>query len=348
MPVAKIWSANLPNGMRSRRIGIQDLSFRGFSVTLTKPKRGSRLQPDPAKRPNVVRAVFSMFAATLCIACGGGADAAIGPPPPSAPFTIDVRILSEMTPSQRDIVRAAVTRWTRALSKSLGEFRFKSPADDCFRGQPAMDETHHTQIVFVTVGEIDGFNGGLAGTRACAMSARDTLPLLTHIQLDRVDLDGMERRGILLGVMTHELGHALGFNPLTYGPRKLAEGGTSDPYINGRTARAEFGKHGAWYTGVTVPLENQSGGGPNDPHWRLFVFGDEVMSSAISSGYKSPLSVITLGLFQDMGYTVDFSAADAYEVRPLFGDNRLVPEFTFMNDVSRIPPRAFLTPIVRE
>lgn len=48
-----------------------------------------------------------------------------------------------------------------------------------------------------------------------------------------------------------------------------------------------------------------------------------------------------------MGYTVDFSAADAYEVRPLFGDNRLVPEFTFMNDVFRLAPRAFLTPLVR-
>lgn len=252
-----------------------------------------------------------------------------------------------MTPAHRDVVAAAVSRWTRALSKQFGEFRFNSPADNCFRGQPAMNETHHNPVVFVQVGDIDGLNGTLAGTRACAMSARDTLPILTHIMLDRVDIDRMEQRGIFLGVITHELGHALGFNPLSYGPRNLAGGGTTDPYINGATARSEFAKHGAWYTGVTVPLENQSGAGPNDPHWRLFVFGDEVMSSAMASGYKSPLSAITLGLFQDLGYDVDFSKADAYEVRPLFGDNRLVPEFSLMNDVSPILPRAYLTPLVR-
>ena len=284
----------------------------------------------------------------LCLACGGGApDAAIGPPAPPPPFTIDMRILSEMTPAHRDVVAAAVTRWTRAISKQFGEFRFRGVVDECFRGQPAMDETGHNPVVFLQVGDLDGLNGALAGTRACAMSSKDTLPIVTQIILDRADLDRMEQRGILLGVITHELGHALGFNPLSYGPRNLAEGGTTDPFINGRSARAEFAKHGAWYTGVTVPLENQSGGGPNDPHWRLFVFGDEVMSSAMASGYKSPLSAITLGLFQDLGYTVDFAAADAYEVRPIFGGNRLLPEFSLMNDVARIPPRAFLTPLVR-
>jgi hypothetical protein len=71
------------------------------------------------------------------------------------------------------------------------------------------------------------------------------------------------------------------------------------------------------------------------------------MSSGIASGYTSPLSTITLGLFQDLGYVVDFSAADPYVVRPLFGDNLRVPEFSFVHDLPRLAPPIVLAPIVR-
>ena len=284
---------------------------------------------------------------SLCVACDKGPpDAIIGPPPPTPHLIIEVRYVGPITDAQKAVVTVAVGRWTRALSKNLGEFRFDRPADECFRGQPRLNESHHNPLLFVSVGEIDGRERSLAGTQVCAISSRDTLPVLTHIRLDIADMDAMESRGILLGVITHELGHALGFNPSTYGPKKLTGGGSDDPYFNGPTARAEFAKHGAWYTGLTVPLENQSGSGPNDPHWRLAVFGDEVMASGIASGFTSPLSVITLGLFQDLGYVVDFSVADPYEVRPLFGDNLVVPEFTLVRDVQTISAPIPLTPLV--
>jgi len=72
------------------------------------------------------------------------------------------------------------------------------------------------------------------------------------------------------------------------------------------------------------------------------VFGDEVMSSSIITGYRSPLSVITLGLFEDLGYEVDYTVADSYEVRPLFGDNLMLPEFSLVNDLRSIAPPAVL------
>jgi hypothetical protein len=293
-----------------------------------------------------VRHLLVTFAAVIG-GCDKGPDVVIGPPPPTPHLSVEVRYLGAITDDHKAVVVAAVGRWTRALSKNLGEFRFDRPADDCFRGQPALNESHHNPLVFFSVGDIDGPGRSLAGTQVCGISSRDTLPVLTHIRLDRADLESMESRGILLGVITHELGHALGFIPSTYGPRKLTGGGTEDPYFIGPAARAEFAKHGAWYTGLTVPLENQSNGGPNDPHWRFSVFGDEVMSSGIVTGFTSPLSVITLGLFQDLGYVVDFSVADPYEVRPLFGDNLVVPEFSLMNDLPRFAPPAVLTPVVR-
>src|SRR5882762_5985967 len=141
------------------------------------------------------------------------------------------------------------------------------------------------------------------------------------------------------------MGHALGFNPGTYVTKGLSAGGTGDPVFLGVTARSEFAKHGAWYTGVTVPLENTSSQGPRDPHWRLSVFGDELMVSIVSRGFKSPLSSITLGFFKDIGYNVDFSVADPYEVTPLFPNTRILPEGNLQHDVVTLPPPKFVSPI---
>jgi Leishmanolysin len=282
---------------------------------------------------------------SVCVACG--ADSSVGPSGPPPHLTIDVRYLSPLTAEQQTVVRAAVDKWTRALSKDFGDFRFNYPANACFPGEPQLNENHHNPLIFISVGAIDGAFGSLALSRICAVSGRDTLPIISQIELDRDDIYSMEVQGILQGVITHEIGHALGFTPGTYTPRNLAGGGTTDPYFSGATARAEFAKHGAWYTGTTVPLENRNGNGPNDPHWRYEVFRDELMVGEIAVGLRTPLSTITLGYFQDLGYEVDFSVADSYEVTPLFGDgSRLLPKVNLANDLRTLVPPAVLMPLI--
>jgi hypothetical protein len=282
---------------------------------------------------------------SVCVACGA-ADSTLAPSGPPPHLTLDVRYLSPLTAEQQSVVTAAVNKWTRALSKDFGSFRFNYPANACFPGEPRLDETHHNPLIFISVAAIDGAFGSLALSRICAVSGRDTLPIITQIQLDPADIVSMEVQGILSGVITHELGHALGFTPGTYMPRNLAGGGTADPYFSGASARAEFAKHGAWYTGATVPLEKRSGNGPNDPHWRYDVFYDELMVGEVAVGLRLPLSSITLGYFKDLGYEVDFSVADSFEVVPLFGGNRVAPRFTLANDLRTIVPPTVLMPLV--
>jgi hypothetical protein len=292
---------------------------------------------------NAIPPVLQFAATAVCLACGGS-DKVTGPPPPHT-SQIEVRYTSALTATQQNAVAEAVNKWTRALSKDLGDFKFNTPANQCFPGEPSLNETHHNLLLFISVGEVDGPGHVLAFTEICGMSSRDTLPVMSHINLDRADLDSLEARGELSNVITHEIGHALGFNPQSYTTRGLAGGGTNDPFFQGGSARAEFAKHGAWYTGATVPLEDRSGIGPNDPHWRLLVFGDELMVTGLIRDYKSPLSTITLGFFKDIGYDVDFSVADSYEVVPLFGGDRLVPDGSLRNDfVTRAPP-TFVSPL---
>jgi hypothetical protein len=291
----------------------------------------------------VAQQLALIFLTSVCPGCG--ADNATNP---TGGFTgqIDVRYLSDITPALQTAVSTAAARWTRALSKNLGDFPINLPANTCFHGQPAINETHHNLLLFISVADIDGLHGALALTSVCRLSDRDTLPILSSTIFDRADLDSMDASGTLQGVVLHEMGHALGFEPGTYVTKGLSGGGASDPFFSGATARSEFAKHGAWYTGVTVPLENARGNGPLDPHWRVSVFGDELMISFVGRGLKSPLSSITLGFFQDIGYNVDFSVADPYEVAPFFGGNRVVPESSLRNDFQQLTPPKFVSPQV--
>lgn len=283
---------------------------------------------------------------SVCLACGGS-DSPVEPPL-SRP-QIELRYIPgffTLTAQQQSVVAAAVDKWARAISKDLGTFRLDFPANDCFSGQPRLNETHHNLLLLVSIADIDGPSRNLAYTQVCGVSERDKLPILSHIRIDRADLDSMQARGILPAVITHEIGHALGFNPESYLPKHLAAGGTSDPHFTGAAARSKFAEHGAWYTGVTVPLEDGSGRGPNDPHWRFSVFGDELMVAVASRGFIAPLSVITLGLFADLGYEVDFSLADPYVVAPLFGPTRLLPENSLANDFRILTPPTVVPPLV--
>lgn len=291
-------------------------------------------------KPTVVIA-----ATAVCVACG--ADRVTGPPPAHT-SQIEVRYVTPLSVTQQGLVTAAVSRWSRAVSKDMGDFAFGTPANYCFPGEPPLHGAHHNLLVFISVDNLDGLHRDVAFTEICAMSGRDTLPVIAHISFDAADLDSLEVHGQFASVITHELGHALGFNPQSYVTRGLTAGGATDPVFTGTKARAEFGMHGAWYTAPTVPLEDNNGGrGPNDPHWRLSVFGDELMVSSFLADYKSPLSTITLGFFQDLGYTVDFSVADPYEVVPLFGGDRQIPipDGTLRNDFVVRKPPTFVSPL---
>jgi hypothetical protein len=289
-----------------------------------------------------IKDIYLATLALVAVACGG-ADSAVSPPPPPLHLTIEVRYLAPLTVDEQRIVAAAADKWTHALLTDIGSFQLNSPANECFAGEPTLNELHRNLLLYVSARQVDGVGGVIAFTQVCAQSARDLLPIVSHIRLDRDDLSSVETRGLLSSIVTHEMGHALGFNPQVYTRKGFVSGGTADPYFTGSAARTEFAKRLPSYTGNAVPLEDMGQLGDQSSHWRWSVFGDELMIGPLLPGYTYPLSSVTLGLFKDIGYDVDMSKADPYPIlsfraEPVMGERALLENDVVAPRVGRIIP----------
>src|SRR5262249_428940 len=127
---------------------------------------------------------------------------------------------------------------------------------------------------------------------------------------DTADLKEMENKGTLNDVITHEMGHVLGFGTIWSFKSLLKGAGTSNPTFVGANAKREYGVlRGSGPT--PVPVENTGGPGTADSHWRESVFRNELMTGFVGAA-GNPLSRMTAGSLQDLGYVVDMNAAEHY------------------------------------
>jgi Leishmanolysin len=67
-------------------------------------------------------------------------------------------------------------------------------------------------------------------------------------------------------------------------------------------------------TTVRIPLENDSmSAGSDCGHWSEFCYDTELMSPrAEASGISMPIARVTVASFEDLGYVVDYTAADPF------------------------------------
>ena len=131
------------------------------------------------------------------------------------------------------------------------------------------------------------------------------------MSFDSADLARMESDGSLVRVIMHEMGHVIGLGTI-WDELGLRQGaGTSNPTFTGAVAMAEFATLRGQTALQAVPVANVGGPGTRDSHWRELVFGNELMTGILNSGVN-PLSRLTVGALQDMGYEVQLAAADPY------------------------------------
>ena len=125
----------------------------------------------------------------------------------------------------------------------------------------------------------------------------------------------MEADGSLVAVIVHEMGHVLGFGTIFDRVGLITGAGGADPEFTGANATREYADaaRAGRRARARVPLANVGGPGTRDGHWREEVFANELMTGFLDVG-ANPISRLTIGAFEDLGYSVDYAHADAYRL----------------------------------
>jgi hypothetical protein len=215
-------------------------------------------------------------------------------------FNIEVRFQGGLTSAQQAVFETATTRWAQIIVGDLPAVRINNEVID--------------NVVIEAFGtRIDGSLGilGQAGPRF--LRPNTFLPALGNMEFDIDDLSRLEAEGSLENVIIHEMGHVLGIGTIWQQLRLLQNAGRTNPIFIGMNAMREYATLIGRQTPTPVPVENMGGAGTRDGHWRERLLGIELMTGFLNADVN-PLSRLTVASLQDMGYQVNYDAADPYAI----------------------------------
>lgn len=137
------------------------------------------------------------------------------------------------------------------------------------------------------------------------------------MRFDIADVQGLIDSGNWEEVIKHEMAHVIGIGTVW----KLS-GFLNNPCgffsffgCNPTYNRPEgIVGHEALGGSGPVPVANTGGLGTLDGHWREETFGNELLTGYLNSGMENPVSIMTIRSLKDMGYEVDMTSAESYEI----------------------------------
>jgi adhesin/invasin len=224
-------------------------------------------------------------------------------------FNLKVEYRSPVTLTQENAFAAAAARWSNIILGDVPDVHLLLAAGDCFDTQRLINEDVDDVLIFVEVVSIDGPGGVLGSAGPCVLRNGTLLPAMGLMRFDQADLSVLQASGELADVILHEMAHVLGVGTIWDLRGLLLNGGTPNPSFTGSAARQAYGGVGG--DGGNVPVEGGGGLGTAGAHWRESVFQSELMTGYIG-GVPNPLSVVTIGSLQDLGYVVNYGTADPF------------------------------------
>jgi len=192
--------------------------------------------------------------------------------------------------SVRNAAQQAATRWSRIITGDVPGVTQNGLFIDDFN-------------MVVQMGLLGGAPEGPGGVLANAapVEFRDGGDGLPYVGITGIDPNDINTgASFLIDVLTHEMGHALGFTPGATVFNRWIVGDTFTGANAVREFNATFGR-----TDTSVPL--QAG---VRAHWDEDVFDDELMTPFANNA--NFISRVTVGALADMGYTVNYAAAENY------------------------------------
>jgi hypothetical protein len=237
----------------------------------------------------------------------------VAAPAATGDFTVSLRFINPPTTDQQAFFETAAAKWQSIITGDVPNTTGTIPARSCGSSfkTPSFNGTIDDVLIDVLLQPIDGPGAMLGAAGPCLIRNSDLLTVYGLMFFDTDDLAFLEQNNILDEVVVHEMGHVLGFGTLWNVGRNLLQGSNTDPRFVGPNAIAGF--HDVGGRGSTIPVEDGGGPGTRLSHWDEETFDAELMTGFIALG-ESPLSIMTIGSMQDLGYVVDPGAADRYHV----------------------------------
>lgn len=200
----------------------------------------------------------------------------------------------------REIAAEAAARWSRIIVGDL---------PDVGSGATKIDDLEMTIQMGVLGGAANGPTGPLANARPTFF--RDNgrgIPYAGETGLNPfyTTWNTPTERLQVLDTITHEMGHALGYTPGAQVYARWID--RQNSLFTGANALREYRSIFAQPNAPGVPLDATTA------HWSEEVFDGELMTPIAEYG-REYISRVTIGALDDMGYTVDYAAAEPY-VRP--------------------------------
>ena len=215
----------------------------------------------------------------------------------------DIVIRYSGDPTYQSAFTAAVLRWTQIIVADI---------PDVFVNRPEynLNQTIDDLLIDATIEPIDGPGQILGEAGPVLVRSGSLIPAYGEMRFDVADVAGMFASGIWTSVILHEMGHILGIGTL-WDSLHLKNG--SGDYIGAR-GLAEYRTLSGNAGATSVPIEHDFGSGTAGAHWDEDRFNTELMTGFAESSGAMPISRMTIGSLQDMGYAVNYSAADAYSL----------------------------------
>ena len=218
---------------------------------------------------------------------------------------IEVRFMGGLSASQQAVFTTAAARWMDIITEDLPPVRV---GNQTFSG---VRIDAQSQL-------IDGPGMGgrniLGQASPTAIRLGSLLPATGLMQFDSFDLMTLEANGQLKDVIIHEMGHVLGIGSLWQRHGLVRQAVMNNPVFLGRAAAAEWSALiGEDQRLIAAPIANMGGSGSAGAHWRESRLLNELMSPSINPGVN-PISRLTIASLQDLGYTVNFDAAEPFQL----------------------------------
>lgn len=249
-------------------------------------------------------------------------------------YNIEVSPLGAgFTEARLDVFEQAAALWESVITGDLANVTIQHAGNEvCGYGEPAFSGTIDDLLIYASIIFIDGPGGILAQAGPAAIrGATDDLTLAGCMQFDVDDVAALEAGGTFDEVVLHEMGHVLGigslWEPIGPSERDLLDYATSPPGqpcsqdgtvaftqppgFTGSAAVAEFAALGG---SGNVPVEDGFSRGTRCSHWDEAHFSNEIMTGFLGPGNVNPISRLTVGSLEDLGYQVDFDQAEPYTI----------------------------------